>query len=289
MDDWDWVILKSLHEKKNITKAAETLYISQPTLTGRLRQIEDRFGVQIVVRGKRGVHFTPEGECLVEYSQKMLRELHVLEGTLRSLRNEVRGSLRIGASNFFTRYKLPNLLKGFRDLYPNVEFKVLTNLSGKIVDLVYDHQVDIAFIRGDYEWSDKKDLLFTENMYIVSAREINIESLPEMPRIDYISNKVVRQQVANWWKQNFSSLPFVGMEVDRIDSCKEMVAKDLGYAFLPGAVLDINDGLHKLQMKTKEGEALSRSTWMFYHEESLKIALVKTFVDYVNNLDFYAL
>lgn len=289
MDDWDWIILKNLYEKKNITKAAEALYIAQPTLTTRLRQIEERFGVQIVIRGKRGVHFTPEGEYLVAYSQKMLKELNTLEGTLQTLRNEVRGSLKIGASNFFTRYKLSNLLKGFRNLYPSVEFKVLTNLSGKIVDLVYDYQVDIAFIRGDYEWSDKKDLLFKENMYIVSASEVSIENLPLLPRIDYISNKIVRQQLENWWKQNFSSPPFVGMEVDRVDSCREMVIKDLGYAFLPGAVLDANDGLFKLQMKTKEEEPLSRSTWMFYHEESMQIALIKTFVDYVNNSDFYTL
>lgn len=289
MDDWDWVILDSLYEKKNITKAAEKLYISQPTLTTRLRQMEDRFGVQIVIRGKRGVHFTPEGEYLVKYAQKMLKELNLLEGILQTLRNEVSGSLKIGASNFFTRYKLPNLLKGFRELYPNVEFKVLTNLSGKIVDLVYEHQVDIAFVRGDYEWSDQKKLLFTENMYIVSACEFDMANLPVLPRIDYISNKLVRQQLENWWKQNFLNPPYIGMEVDRVDSCKEMVTKELGYAFLPGAVLDADDGLYKVQMKTKEGETLSRSTWMFYHEESLQIALIKTFIDYVKNSDFSTL
>ncbi len=289
MEERDWVILLKLYEEKSITKAAEVLFISQPTLTSRLQQIEERFGTQIVIRGKKGVYFTPEGRYLMECSQEMLRKMNIIEGTIHSIRNEVKGSLRLGASNFFTRHKLPELLKLFRNLYPNVEFKVTTSLSGKIVDLVSNHEIDVGFIRGDYNWSDKKDLLFEENMYIVHEQEIGIEHLPEIPRIDYISNKVVRDVLNNWWKENFTKSPFVGMEVDTIDSCKEMVSKGLGYAFLPDAVLDDSDKIHKTKMIDKAGEPLVRRTWMFYHEDYLKIKLVKTFVDFVNQLDVYSL
>lgn len=289
MEERDWNILQTLYEKKNITKAAEVLFISQPTLTSRLQQIEDRFGVQIVIRGKKGVYFTPEGTYLAECSKEMLRRMHTIEGTVRTIKNEVKGLLRLGASNFFTRHKLPELLKQFKQQYPEVEFKVVTNLSGRIVDLVYNHEMDIGFIRGEYGWSDKKDLLFEENMYIVSAQEINFEHLPARARIDYISNKTVRDIVDNWWKDNFSEPPYVGMEVDRVDSCKEMVLKGLGYAFLPDGILEDTDKVYKIKMLDKAGVPLMRRTWMFYNEDNLQIALVKTFVDFVKNIDVYAL
>ena len=61
MDEKDWLILKTLYEQSSITKTAATLFISQPALSNRLQQIEDRFGTQIVVRTKKGVQFTPEG------------------------------------------------------------------------------------------------------------------------------------------------------------------------------------------------------------------------------------
>ncbi len=289
MEERDWTILLKLYEEKSITKAAEVLFISQPTLTSRLQQIEERFGVQIVIRGKKGVYFTPEGRYLVACSQEMLRKMHLIEGTIHTIRNEVKGSLRIGASNFFTRHKLPELLKRFRTLYPSVEFKVSTSLSGRIMDLVCNYEIDVGFIRGDYNWSDKKDLLFEENMYIVYEKKIGIEQLPDKPQIDYISNKAVRDILSNWWKDNFTKNPFIGMKVDTIDSCKEMVSKGLGYAFLPEAILDDGDDIYKLKMINKGGDPLVRRTCMFYHEDSLKIMLVKAFVDFVNCVDVYSL
>lgn len=64
MDEKDWLILKTLHEKKSITKTAETVFMSQPALSTRLQHIESRFNTVIVMRGKKGVQFTPEGEYL---------------------------------------------------------------------------------------------------------------------------------------------------------------------------------------------------------------------------------
>lgn len=289
MEERDWLILLSLYKEKSITKAAEALFISQPTLTSRLQQIEDRFGAQIVIRGKKGICFTPEGKYLVECASEMLQKMHLIEGTIQTLRNEVKGSLRIGASNFFTRHKLPELLRQFRDSHPQVEFKVITSLSGKVIDLLCNHDIDVGFIRGDYSWSDKKELLFEENMYIVSEKEIKVEALPELLRIDYISNKAVRTSLDNWWKDNFSKAPFVGMEVNSVDSCKEMVLKGLGYAFLPDGILEDTDKVYKIRMVDKTGESLVRRTWMFYHEDNLKIKLVKTFIDFVNRIDVRSL
>ncbi|MGL5514804.1 MAG: substrate-binding domain-containing protein, partial [Sporomusa sp.] len=159
----------------------------------------------------------------------------------------------------------------------------------RIVDLVYNHEMDIGFIRGEYGWSNKKDLLFEENMYIVSTQEIRLEQLPAIARIDYISNKTVRNIMDNWWKDNYSQPPYVGMEVDRVDSCKEMVLKGLGYAFLPDGILDDTEKVYKIKMVAKDGKPLIRRTWMFYHEDNLQIALVKTFVDFVKNINVYAL
>lgn len=283
MEERDWLILVKLFEEKSITKAAEALFISQPALTSRLQYIEDRFKAQIVVRSKKGIHFTPEGEFLVSCAKKMIQKMHFIEGTIQTIRNEVKGTLRIGTSILFFRHYLPDLLKQFMDLYPNVDFKITTNLSGKIVDLVYTGDVDIGFIRGDYEWPEKQDLLFEENMYIVSHQDFSLKDLPSMPRIDYRSNnKTMRDSLNKWWKENFFTAPFIAVEVDKVDSCKELVSKGLGYAFLPEGILYDTDQVNKIVMLDKCGKPLVRRTWMLYHEDNLKIALVKTFVEFVN-------
>ena len=283
MEERDWLILVKLFEEKSITKAAEALFISQPALTSRLQYIEDRFKAQIVVRSKKGIHFTPEGEFLVTCAKKMIQKIHFIEGTIQTIRNEVKGTLRIGTSILFFRHYLPDLLKQFMDLYPDVDFKISTNLSGNIVDLVYTGDVDIGFIRGDYEWPEKQDLLFEENMYIVSCQDFSLKDLPALPRIDYRSNnKTMRDSLNKWWKENFFTAPFIAVEVDKVDSCKELVSKGLGYAFLPEGILYDTDQVNKIAMLDQCGKPLVRRTWMLYHEDNLKIALVKTFVEFVN-------
>lgn len=283
MEERDWVILIKLYEEKSITKAAEALFISQPALTNRLQYIEERFKSQIVIRGKKGIYFTPEGEFLVLSAREMLQKIHFIEGTIQTIRNEVKGSLKIGASILFFRHQLPELLKQFIDMYPNVEFKISTNFSGKIIDHVHACDIDIGFVRGDYEWSGKQDLLFEENMYIVSRQNIKLEDLPAIPRIDYKSNsKSMRDSLDRWWKENFSLSPSVAVNVDKVDSCKELVLNGLGYAFLPEGMLLNTDEVNKIPMLDNSGKSLVRRTWMIYHHDNLKIALIKAFVEFVN-------
>ena len=78
------------------------------------------------------------------------------------MRDQPIGTLRIGASNFSTKYLLPELLRRFEIQYPGIEFKVTTGWSRDIVNLVNNNDVHIGFIRGDYSWSGEKLLLFEE-------------------------------------------------------------------------------------------------------------------------------
>ena len=64
MKDTDWEILYRLYETPNMTKVADMLYISQPSLTKRVKSMEKDFGVKIINRTSKGVKFTPEGEYL---------------------------------------------------------------------------------------------------------------------------------------------------------------------------------------------------------------------------------
>ena len=72
MDTFDWRLLKVLHETHNITKASQSLYLSQPTLTKRLQQIESEFETELFVRHSRGITFTPKGLLLVEKATHIL-------------------------------------------------------------------------------------------------------------------------------------------------------------------------------------------------------------------------
>lgn len=286
MDERDWLILKFLYEKKNITKTAQSLYISQPSLTKRIQQIEKEFDLAIINRGAKGVQFTPQGEYLVKCADEMLARLREIKETVRNMNHEVSGTLRLGVSNYITRHKLPGLLKLFREQFPKVKYKVVTGWSRDIFNLVYNHDVHIGIVRGDYQWADSKQLLFEENICVTASEEIELKDLPLLPRIQYETDATLKAVIDNWWTGTFSVPPLIEMEVDKADTCKEMVLNGLGYGILPSVLVEDQPDLCRIKIKNGKGEPIVRKTWMFYHNQSLEMKVVKEFVEFVGKLDF---
>lgn len=285
MEERDWMILKVLYEQKNITKTAQTLYLSQPALTARLRQIEEEFGVKIAYRTTKGVHFTAEGEFLVNSAQSVLKNFHKIKDEVLSLGDRVAGTLRIGASSYFTMYMLPKILRRFGEAYPNVEFKVITTWSRDIFNLMHNQEIHVGFISSDYGWSNQKHVLFEEEICIVSLNEFKLQDLPSLPRINYQSDGLIKAMIDKWWRDNFSQPPFVSMEVDKLATCKEMVMNGLGYAIMPSLIMSNQTNVYKLNLSDKEGKPLRRSSSMIYYQELLGINVVNAFAGFIEKLD----
>ncbi|MDF2787505.1 MAG: LysR family transcriptional regulator [Neobacillus sp.] len=286
MESRDWTILKVLFEQRNITKTAEILYISQPALTKRLQQMEKNYGVQIVHRGRRGVHFTPQGEYLVKCADEMLKKLQEISDNISNIDNEVVGTIRLGATYLITRTRIPRLLKLFKDKYPDVEFKVTTGWSEGVYQSLINQDIQIGVLRGGYKWQGGRTLLLQEPLILASKNKIGIEDLPKLPRIDYNCDYKLKEMIDTWWGDHFSVPPLISMSVDKSDTCKEMIVNGLGYAIVPGYVLENKDDLFRIELKDKNGKGIIRDTWMFYHEDSLKLKSVRVFVDFVNSLNF---
>lgn len=286
MDEKDWLILKTLYEKKSITKTAETVFMSQPALSTRLQHIESRFNTVIVMRGKKGVQFTPEGEYLAKGSYEILKKISVLEENIVNMQDKTVGTLRIGASNFCTKFIMPELLRCFKSQCPNVEFSLVTGWSNEILRLVYNNDVHIGFVRGNHSFPGEKHLLFEEKMYICSKDEINVDDLPSMPNISYRTESSVEGIVDRWWDERFNVPPYIAMQVDKVDTSREMVVKGLGYAFLPEMLATNMASINSIEMKFKSGEPLKRSTWMMYNKESMDLKLVRAFVDFAKTVRF---
>src|SRR5690625_7301186 len=101
MNFQDWEMLSTLHTTKNITHAAQSLFLSQPTLTSRLNKLEDHYRVQLIIRKRRGVMFTPVGLKLAEHAKYMLQVQRQIEDNINNIKYHVACTLRVGESNFF--------------------------------------------------------------------------------------------------------------------------------------------------------------------------------------------
>ncbi|MCT1903866.1 LysR family transcriptional regulator [Oceanobacillus sojae] len=285
MEDYDWLILQTLYKHKNITRTSQELFTSQPSITKRLHKMEAEFSITIVKRGRRGIHFTPQGEFLAKSADYVLSNLRAIKERVQNMDAQVSGTLRIGISNYSTKQKLPGILKNFKLKNPNVEFQVIPGSSREIYDLIYCREVHVGFLRGNYNWSGGSHLLFEEPLCVASVEKVNLEDLPELPRITYHTEQGVKTILDNWWMENYSRPPHVGIKVDNVDTCREMIVNGLGYAILPRLMLEHDKQVKKINIRDKQGEQILRQTWMYYHNETLELNTVSAFVNFIKKLN----
>ncbi|MEN1969571.1 LysR family transcriptional regulator [Lentibacillus sp. N15] len=281
MNKKDWVLLITLFKEKNITKTAERLYISQPTLTYRLKQLEKELNITILFRGRRGVEFSEQGEILVRYCEEMLFKYRDLQEELANSSQFVRGTLNLGVSRAIAIYTLPKILKQFHQTFPEVEFRVSTGLNPDLVNSVYKQDFHVGIVRGDHHWSGEKHILTKENISIISEHPIDVNQLPKLSRIDYQTDPTLIMAIDNWWKDSFSEPPKITMKVDNMEIAKRMITAGLGYTIVPNIVLEENDQFYTYDLKDEENQPIKWTTWILYRKEALNLSAVSEFAKFV--------
>lgn len=286
MDEKDWSILLTINRERTITKAAEKLHISQPALTYRLQQIENKFSTKIFIRGKKGIKLTTEGEYLVTYAKEMTINLRNLKDRLLDLSTNISGELRIGVSSNYAHYRLPLILKDFINKYPLIQINVKTGWSSDILNSFLAEEIHIGIIRGNYDWDGPKVLMEDDPMCIISKNNINFNNLPYLSRIDYKTDFDLKQLIERWWQSWFSESPLITMEVDKLETCKKMVVHGLGYGVIPRYILhnkDEEQSLYLQNLTTPDNQVIYRKLWMFYRSNELTLRVVKAFVDFIKD------
>ncbi|TVY07103.1 LysR family transcriptional regulator [Paenibacillus cremeus] len=299
MDVKDCEVLLIIYEEQNLSKAAERLYITQPALTYRIRQLEKQFQLQIVQKEGKNIKFTSEGEHLVEYAKKTLQEEHRFKEFIANLKSEIQGTLRLGVSSHFTQYRLAPILHHFLQQYPKIQVFLNTSPNQEIFQSLQNGTFHVGIVRGTFNWVDQKYLINEEPFYLISNDEIHLEKLPELPRINYRSdtppmNKfgykpdtLLMEAIDGWWKDHFEVPPLITMNVNNYETCKQLVQHGLGYSIVPEICLKPQDRFFKYQMLFKNGQPLVRKTWLIYKESALELNLVKEFVQYIKSLNLH--
>lgn len=283
MNDKDWQILLTIAEIKNMTVASNKLYITQPALTYRLKNIEKELGAPVFLRTPKGVVLTPEGEAIVKYAKSMVKELEYIKTKVNNMSGSVQGTLRLGMSLNFARFKLAQILTSFCQLYPAVELSIKTALSSQIKTDLDNDDITVAIVRGEHTWSEVKHLIDTEPIYFISNNQVPTKFLPKLPYIMYDADASLNNIVAEWWSERFSSPPRVAMQINDADTCRQLAALGLGYTIIPAmnAAPQVCTGLNVVPLTYKDNTPLDRKTYVLCRNTSLKLPAVAKFIEHI--------
>ena len=145
--------LAALAREKHFTRAAQACSVTQPTLSGRIRQLERELGVPIVERAQRYVGLTPEGERVLKWAHLVLDNWHSLQqelGTIRSKKGDLTGRLSLGV----IPSALPmvsNLTNAMQLAHPKVDFTILSHSSEEILRGLHDFTIEAGITYLDNE------------------------------------------------------------------------------------------------------------------------------------------
>ena len=169
MDEKDLLIFLTLADTGNLTRTAEKLYLSQPTLSKRLQNMEADLGAALFLRSKQGVTLTPAGEAAREVIQRTARELNTLREQLQMRKDTICGTLRIEVSIDYSKYRLPQVLAAYTVAESQIESLVVAKGYADCVAFMGEDSVSVVVSDPDgldaVDVARIKDIVVSETSY----------------------------------------------------------------------------------------------------------------------------
>lgn len=159
----------------NISKAAESLYISQPAISKTIVRLEDNLNVKLFKRNSRGVSLTEEGEVLFRHVQEAIHHIEEAENALQKMKDYHIGHLDIGASTTLCRYILLPYLKKFMEEFPNIQINLKNQDSAKNIQVLEAQDIDIALVAIPKHLSPNQKVILeqeVEDIFVASPKYI---------------------------------------------------------------------------------------------------------------------
>jgi DNA-binding transcriptional LysR family regulator len=229
--------------RQNLSRAAEALFVSQPTLTARLQSLEAALGEQLFVRTRRGMRLTEAGDAFLPYAEHAVAALADGRERLSELRRGEAGRLVLGAPPTVSTYTLPALLARFSAAHPGVRLAVKTGTSEEILDMVLHDQVQLGIIRALANQEIETLPLFTDTLVLIAGpgHRLARSSPGRQARMADLAGEVLvlfgrSSSYLEFTTATFRQagvLPGSVLELDNIEAAKKMVERGLGVSLVP--------------------------------------------------------
>lgn len=224
--------------EENITKAAEVLHITQPTLSRQLAQLENTLGVQLFIRGTRKIVLTNEGMLMRRRAEEILELVDKTERELIEQDEELEGVVVIGCGDLKAVQILPEIIRNFREIYPKVTFDLYTATADHVKDRMDRGLIDIGLLLEPINM-DKYDFirLNQKERWVVSMHPdaplakkdyVTAEDLAGVPLM--MPHRLnVQSELASWFGDSYEKLNVI-FKINLPANGSVMVYHRLAYA-----------------------------------------------------------
>lgn len=230
----------------SISQAADKLFITQPAVSKRIKNLEDEFNVTLFDTVGRGIIPTQAAHDLMPHAKRWLDDYDNLKINLKTRQQSVSGKLVIGTSHHIGLHHLPAVLKQFIQNYPTVQLEVHFVDSEQAHKAVLDGDLSMAFLtlppvydkRLNYHtlWSDPLHFVTGAFSSLAQKSNVTLEQLANYPAILPAANTFTSQiTLTEFAKHNLK--PYATMSTNPLESIRMLVSVGLGWSVLPQTLI----------------------------------------------------
>ncbi|HEY8346682.1 MAG TPA: LysR family transcriptional regulator [Symbiobacteriaceae bacterium] len=259
----------------NFHKAAEQLFLAQPTVTQHIRQLEAELRVKLFERGGRRVRLTPAGERFLEYAVQLLDlyDRGVQEMTM--WQKGYRERLVLAVSPLVARSTLPRVVRRFTMAHPDVDVVVRIAVSQEIPPLLVEGKAHVGLSRTPPNTRDLESYVwYTDPVTLVDRAEDAAGDTPPDWRKVVTRTRLLTHNHPIYWDDLLLALQHMGihvrtMEVSQVDITKIFIEEGLGVSFLPRStvVREVAEG-RLVEVPTPDLELPVAATYVLYPAQS---------------------
>jgi LysR family hydrogen peroxide-inducible transcriptional activator len=275
----------AVHKQKHFGRAAESCFVTQPTLSMQIQKLEDELQVILFDRSKSPIKVTAEGQPIIEQAQVIIKEQKRLFSILDETKKELTGDFTLAVIPTLSPYIIPLFIQSFVKKYPKVNFQIVENKTEDIIELLKNDEVDAAVLATPlHEKNLDERVLYYEPFYLFVSNKHPYSKKSKIKEEELDINEIwllnkgncFRDQVLNICaKDKDKSLKNpINFESGNFETLKNMVLKGFGYTILPHMAAKELSTSHKKLLRPFKSPVPTREISLVTNKDSLKIKIV---------------
>ena len=271
---------------KSFSRAAEALFLSQPSVSSQVKLLEEACGLKLFDRFGRGSGLTNAGEVLYAYAERIFDLVKEADGAIEELRGADAGTIRISASNTLCAYYLPDVIDRFRRGHPRVEIQMDAGYTENVVDSILKFKSDLGLVGRAIAdpnivtlplWEEELVLIVPPGHPFAAGDTIDTSEIKDQPFIMSETGSGVRAITEEIFLRAGLS-PRVVMELGENEAVKRAVAAGLGIAIISARVAKRELEAGSLLAVRLAGQKMLRIFHMIHHKDKHLSPLVRAFM-----------
>ncbi len=278
-------IFVEVYKKESITKASESLYMTQPAVTRAIKELEAYYDVLLFERYKRHLYKTKAADQLYSRAVHIIESLNMLDKEL--LNWDETGTIRIGATITLGNIILPDLMLRFKELKPKLDVKVRIINGLQLKRHLYDNTLDLALIEGAGYDEQLVTIPFRKDrLVLVTDKDNPLSTKKDILLEDIFRQKLILREPGSVGR-SFVDMVFSmrGLSVDpewesaSTQAIMKAVACGMGVSILPFELVDIDRNKSNVLVREISDADFSRDNHIVFHKNKHLSPALQLFIN----------